>query len=341
MLNSIQALRAAAAWLVVLHHYMQVAHNFSLTDPFSMAISKYGAIGVDLFFVISGFVIYLSTTGKNLSPGVFAAHRLARIAPAYWVFTVITAGVIILEPGLIPSTLYDPVFMIKSLLFIPDQNPSGLGIFPILTMGWTLNYEMAFYAIFCAALFLPKNLQLAAIFIGIILMKFALPPIADDFVFYKSTITYEFLFGILIAICYKRGLLNKPSFVITAAIALIFSALFRLWIGAPINHDPFGAGFICSAVFIVAVSQERLFSKIGIVGKLGDWSYSTYLSHVLVICYMMKLQHALSLGTWTTLGLIALCVILVSWVSFTLIEKPIARFAKRRLKRPPAIAPAL
>lgn len=155
MLNSIQTLRALAAWIVVFHHYMQVAFKFSLTDPVSVALYKYGAVGVDLFFVISGFVIYLSASQKHQSPGIFALHRLARIAPAYWSFTLATVATLLIVPGIVPLTMYEPVFLLKSLFFIPAQNPSGIGLYPVVTMGWTLNYEMAFYVIFFLALYLP------------------------------------------------------------------------------------------------------------------------------------------------------------------------------------------
>lgn len=330
MLNSIQALRALAAWLVVFHHYMQVVHNFKLTDAVSVYLFKYGSIGVDLFFVISGFVIYLSTSGKAQTPKIFALHRIARIVPAYWAFSAITAAALVYSPGVIPITLYEPSFFIKSLFFIPAQNPYGIGIYPIVTMGWTLNYEMAFYAIFFLSLFAPAKWRIPAIVVGVLLMRKFLPELGGDFIFFKNKIVYEFLFGIFIAYAYQKGLIQK----IPTAIAALMTAI-AVWkiIGyESVSHDPFRSGLPCAAILIAAISQERYFSRIGLIGKLSDWSYSTYLCHVLVMCAMMQLQQALNLGNWTTFALIVLGVGLVSCASFNLIERPISRLTKAKAK---------
>ncbi|NNA02801.1 acyltransferase [Pseudomonas lundensis] len=334
MLNSIQALRALAAWIVVFHHYMQVAYKFSLTDPVSVALFKYGAIGVDLFFVISGFVIYLSSSGKSQTPKVFAAHRIARIAPAYWLFTLITTATLILAPGIVPLTIYTPEFLLKSLLFIPAQNPSGIGMYPIVTMGWTLNYEMAFYAIFFLSLYLPAKFRVSAIIAGVLLMRALLPYIGGDFIFFKNKIVYEFLFGIGVALIYQKGYISKiPPYVAALLVALAF---WRVHVNSPVDHDPYGAGLPCAAILIAALSQERLFSKIGFLGKLGDWSYSTYLCHVLVICYGLRLQQQIGLSSLATFLIITASIAIASWASFSLIERPISRFAKNYLNPKPA-----
>ncbi|WP_423739956.1 acyltransferase family protein [Delftia acidovorans] len=90
MLYSIQTLRAIAAWIVVAHHYVQ-AHGFSQKTPYFAFLSNYGAIGVDIFFIISGFVVYNSARKNTASPLNFAIHRAARIIPIYWLCTFITA----------------------------------------------------------------------------------------------------------------------------------------------------------------------------------------------------------------------------------------------------------
>lgn len=330
MLNSIQTLRALAAWIVVFHHYMQVAFKFSLTDPVSVALYKYGAVGVDLFFVISGFVIYLSASQKHQSPGIFALHRLARIAPAYWSFTLATVATLLIVPGIVPLTMYEPVFLLKSLFFIPAQNPSGIGLYPVVTMGWTLNYEMAFYVIFFLALYLPVRLRVVAIVAGVLLMQAFLPALGGDFIFFKNRIVYEFLFGIGIALLYQKGYVTRIPLVVAAS--MIAVAFWRISVNSPINHDPYGNGLPCAMILIAAISQERLFSRIGFLSKLGDWSYSTYLCHVLVICFGLRFQQVAGLATWTTFVLITVTIAAVSWASFTLIEKPISQLAKNRLR---------
>lgn len=330
MLNSIQTLRALAAWLVVFHHYMQVAHNFTLTDAVSVSLFKYGSIGVDLFFVISGFVIYLSTAGKTQTPKTFALHRIARIAPAYWLFSLITAVVLIYTPGVVPMTLYEPLFLLKSLFFVPAQNPAGIGIYPIVTMGWTLNYEMAFYAIFFLSLYAPAKFRIPAIVLGVVLLRKFVPELGGDLIFFKNKIVYEFLFGIFIAYAYQKGLIQKIPTAIAAVVTAV--ALWKIVSYGEVSHDPFRAGLPCAAILIAAVSQERYFARIGIIRTLGDWSYSTYLCHVLVMCAMIQVQKALGLDDWTTFALIVAGIGLASCASFNLIERPISRLTKTKMK---------
>jgi len=327
MLNSVQTLRALAAWLVVLHHYMQLVYNFTLTDPVSTALHTYGAIGVDLFFIISGFVIYISASGKKVTPAVFAVHRLARIAPAYWMFTLLTAAALLISPTFVPLTQFEPLFLLKSLFFIPAQNPSGIGAFPLITVGWTLNYEMAFYGVFLLSFYCPKTARPALIALGLFLLCKLVPRLGDDFAFYDNQIIYEFLFGIFIAIAHQKGWTTKIPLLM--AIALIAIALAMIIHNGPVGHRPLKSGLPCALILLAAVSLERFFSRRAFMAKLGDWSYSTYLCHVLVICAMARLQQWINLNTTVTFVLIITTILAVSYASFTFIEKPISNLAKR------------
>ncbi|WP_338525392.1 acyltransferase [Pseudomonas batumici] len=330
MLNSVQTLRALAAWLVVLHHYMQLAHNFTLTDPVSTALHMYGAIGVDLFFIISGFVIYISAAEKQVTPATFAVHRLARIAPAYWIFTLATAAALLVSPSFVPLTQFEPLFLLKSLLFIPAQNPSGIGAYPLITVGWTLNYEMAFYGIFLLSFYGPKTARPALIALGLFLLCKLVPHLGGDFAFYDNPIIYEFLFGILIAIAHQKGWVKKiPPLM---AIALVVIALGLIIHNGQVEHKPMKSGFPCALILLAAVSLERFFSRRAFMAKLGDWSYSTYLCHVLVISAMTRLHQWINLNDVVTFTLIAITILAVSYTSFTFIEKPISKLAKRNFR---------
>ena len=138
-IQSVQALRALAALLVVFEH---------------VDMAKVGAFGVDIFFVISGFVIaYVSRTD---TPARFMLKRLFRIIPLYWSATVLVFLVACLAPWALKSTTNDLGDLIKSLLFIPYMKDSG-AVQPVLFLGWTLNYEMFFYAIFAVSMVIwPK-----------------------------------------------------------------------------------------------------------------------------------------------------------------------------------------
>lgn len=217
-----------AAWLVVYHHCVQVFYGLNVDDLFLSALARYGSIGVDLFFVISGFVIYHSVNGKEISPLKFAINRVVRILPVYWFFTLVTAVCIIFLPGTIPLTAYDSIFLLKSLIFIPEQNPSGIGYFPILTVGWTLNYEMAFYAIFSIALLFKRKYLACTLVLGVVALKSLLYKLGGDFIFYKNAMVYEFLLGVLAAILFQKKYLKISPLFCTGLIVLGGGLFLRL-----------------------------------------------------------------------------------------------------------------
>lgn len=338
MLNSIQTLRALAAWMVVFHHCSQLIYSDKLSNPIISAFYLYGSIGVDIFFIISGFVIYISASGKNVTPTTFAMHRLARIAPAYWLFTLITAGFLLFSPHFVLLTQVEPLFLLKSLFFIPAQNPSGIGPFPLITMGWTLNLEMAFYAIFLLSLYAPKNFRVPLIALGVFTLCTLVPLLGGDLAFYENKIVYEFLFGILVAITYQKGWIQSiPS---KAAFALLFLSIFLIVRYGPVSHKLIKSGLPCALLLISAVALEKYFSRAAFIAKLGDWSYSTYLCHVLAISSMYRLQKSFNLNDGVTLALIVATVLATSYLSFTFVEKPVSNLAKKRFRTRPQATPA-
>jgi exopolysaccharide production protein ExoZ len=134
----IQAIRGLAALAVV---YFHTAHAPST-----------GAFGVDVFFVLSGCIMAMLMEAQQ-SPGDFLRRRLIRIAPLYALMTTAAFAVSLAVPSLRTSGNLPSISdYIKSLLFIPSQTASGT-IVPVLGPGWSLNYEMMFYAICAAALF--------------------------------------------------------------------------------------------------------------------------------------------------------------------------------------------
>ena len=152
-LNSVQCLRASAIILVVAYH---AAGHLGVFHP-NYAILEFGQYGVDLFFVISGFMMMVTTTSKA-SPTIFIAKRLWRIVPLYWFITLVYVILLLLAPYLLPSGTLDFGYIIKSFLFIPSYGPKFPDlIWPLVIPGWSLNYEMYFYALFAIALLLSAK----------------------------------------------------------------------------------------------------------------------------------------------------------------------------------------
>jgi peptidoglycan/LPS O-acetylase OafA/YrhL len=329
MLNSIQILRAVAAWVVVFHHYVQIFGNRE-TNFLTEAFGRYGSIGVDIFFVISGFVIYTASSGKSINPSDFAMQRIARIVPAYWLFTTITAATLLTIPSIMPLLGYEHVFLIKSLLFIPSQNPSGLGLFPILSVGWTLNLEMAFYAIFSLSLFLPRKLLVPAIFLGVSALQISSTSFLGDASFYGKKAVYEFLLGIVIAILHQRGYFTSIRIWVAAVPAMLSIYFFGKY--PPGMHDPITNGLPCAVLVCALLSQERIFKNVTLLKKLGDWSYSTYLAHPIVIFYVLAGKNHGLFGEEVALFLVVAMTLTFSIASHKYIEMPAQRMYKRMME---------
>lgn len=144
-LLSIQYLRAFAAVAVVAYHALQWRD-----DGFDI-----GRAGVDVFFVISGVILWRITYGKDVAPLGFLWRRFTRVAPLYWIATLCVVGIAWAWPQFLPQVSADPRHLAMSLTFIPHFDPHGLP-FPTLPPGWSLIYEAIFYLVFVAALAGPR-----------------------------------------------------------------------------------------------------------------------------------------------------------------------------------------
>ena len=312
--------------MVVLHHFVQIFFQHQTDDMVSIFFAKYGAMGVDIFFVISGFVMYKSTHEKTISPHVFIFNRLARIVPAYWFFTFLTLFFLLAVDRLIPFTEFELIFFIKSLFFVPAQNPFGDGFLPLLTVGWTLNLEMAFYAIFAGALFFRKSHQFAVIMIGIIVLENMVPRLGSDFSFYHRKIVFEFLVGIIICIIYQKNLLKIPlipALIVTLLCLFVISKSREA-------HDNFNVGIPFAVIVAMTISQEKYLACNRWLIHLGDWSYSTYLCHTIVLALIYRAVQNWNLNNWFILPFCLVSISAVSWVSYTCVERKFSRFITRK-----------
>lgn len=318
MLISVQALRALAAWVVVCHHFMQIFFDFHASGPVGQFFTDKGSVGVDIFFVISGLVIYLSTQDKDMPAGRFMLNRIIRIVPAYWVYTVAMALLIVLAQPLMPNyAVVDWQHLILSLLFIPSENPGGYGMYPTLNVGWTLNYEMLFYLLFSLVFLVgqrhrPLIVGAALFAVSEVLTRYGL--ISH---FYRNDIVYEFLLGIGIGIAYRRGWIAHGLWLPLLAIAGAMLTIEHL----P-NTVRFWSWGVPSALIVVAcISLEPYFQGNRLLKALGDTSYSVYLLHLLVLYGGWLLAKAYGLNPY---GVFAVCIPLIglgAWCSYEWLEK--------------------
>lgn len=148
---TIQYLRGAAALAVVTFHALQWCNG-----GFDV-----GRAGVDVFFVISGVIMWRITAGRETAPLAFLWRRFTRVAPLYWLATLFVAAIAQVWPAFLPEVRPGLTHLLLSLAFFPHLDPRGLP-FPTLPPGWTLNYEMIFYLVFALALALPASARARA-----------------------------------------------------------------------------------------------------------------------------------------------------------------------------------
>src|SRR5229473_1548571 len=148
VIRPIQYLRAIAALMVVWHHSLIQVPGVAQF----IALPEFGPSGVDIFFVISGFIMLVITAGKEVTPAEFIRQRVIRVVPLYWLTTLLMLGCAVVVPTAFKTLQFSPAAVAKSLLFVPYDSLSFPGhAWPVLVPGWTLNYEMFFYGLFAAS----------------------------------------------------------------------------------------------------------------------------------------------------------------------------------------------
>ncbi|MBB4000211.1 acyltransferase family protein [Aureimonas pseudogalii] len=285
MIFNLQILRAVAALMVVVFHATDGAGR--LGESAALPRFDAGQMGVDLFFVISGFIIWTTTRGASgASPRRFAMKRLVRVVPLYWLLTLVLANVAALRPDLLGTTVLSIDHLVASLAFVPWPHPT-IGLYnPLLVIGWTLNYEMAFYALFGLALLLPARHQFVAV--TAVLVSLATLGLAADpggiAGFYCDPIILEFAMGLAIGRLYTKGRVIGAR--VSTLVALLGAALL-LWLPLVLPAEwRVASGGMPSALLVAGlVFRERARGPLHLprLQALGDASYALYLTHVLTL----------------------------------------------------------
>ncbi|MDQ0838836.1 acyltransferase family protein [Sphingomonas faeni] len=199
ILTNIQQVRAIAAALVMVAHVLNsIMKRMFGVDEFLID----GGIGVDIFFVISGFIMVGVTHDKFGSLRVtkdFLIRRISRIVPIYWILTFVMAGLLIATRH--PIGMYD---LITNLSFYPVAGPEGK-VRPILGQGWTLELEMMFYVIFSACLAFKKRVGMRILFVSLMILPImGILELPYPFEFWTSGLIIEFLLGINLGLLYRN-----------------------------------------------------------------------------------------------------------------------------------------
>jgi len=327
--NSIQALRGITALFVALEH---------------VRFLNCGAFGVDIFFVISGFLVMFST---QKSTKHFLGKRFIRIYPLYALVTLGTYFLLLVFPDMFHLTKADPSSLIKSLFFIPFEISPGI-IQPLVRVGWTINYEILLYVLFAIACRLShrfRGLICSSFLILLMLLAHTLP--VDNIVldFYGDYILLEFIFGMLLYYVISKiyvPLSNKKytslwAYLCMPAVLVLFGVLAYTKQNVPLI--PFGRAVYWGLPALVIVTLTFIMDTKLTMPKplvyLGNISFSVFLLHYYPLMFIDRKIYNLEYYTpmaipVTICGLVL--VILMASVSYALIEKHLTGYLRKFFK---------
>lgn len=332
--SGIQALHFVAAMLVVLTHAtgMVGERMLHLTGEHFW---RPGMSGVDMFFVISGFVMAISSRGligRNDAWKIFLTRRLFRIVPLYWFATTFKIALVIALPSMALNTPIEFWHTVASYLFIPTFDSTSHVVFPVLKVGWTLNYEMLFYTLFALSLFIRQpalkiTAAIFSIFTAINIFSDPSVPFAYGFL---NPIMLEFVMGMLVAEFCRRGYsLNiwlGAIAVVTCFVIMFSTGDLPIWWRWAYWGLP-----SMVIVAVVALSEPVLRTLIPkILATLGDSSYSLYLFHTFTVPLLGTLFVKFHLAS-PTVAVVACMVIspIICLAIYKALELPMTNWLKQ------------
>jgi exopolysaccharide production protein ExoZ len=344
-IDGLQYLRGIAALMVVFFH----ARSYFGDVP---EWTRVGSRGVDIFFVISGFIMAYSTRrmGDEVSAAkaglIFLSKRFIRVAPLYWIALLWTTSPYWINwlstsgslHGLYQNLSADLISIAKDFAFVPhlsiDEDEPG-EIFPALIQGWTLNYEIFFYLLFGLSMLFRKYRLVATSLAIVALVVLGKAYHFSNVVaqFYTSSILIEFVFGMIVFEAYSKT--HQLRFNRTTLLLLGTIGVLLLNSGSSVNDKlVLAAG---SAIIVWVFIQAFRGVHVGPLKLLGDASYSIYLFHLATFKITREVITCLGLSPSgyfniiTILLMHALVSIVAGIVIYYVIEKPLLKTLRNML----------
>lgn len=347
--RGVQVLRGLAACMVVVFHASQ-----TWAEHVGAAGGTWwnGGAGVDIFFVISGFVMTVSTRQKRNLPHPawdFMERRLVRIVPMYWLITALTLlklYAVHLHPDMQnigPHAAISASYIVSSFLFVPFRNSLGI-VQPILMVGWTLSFEMLFYLLFACALAwrIPELRLLAPVMIALAVVGVWHGNFDLAIGVLASPLLLEFLAGVLIGRAVEMEWHMRPALAVAGGIlslAVILVLPQTLLFGIPwLTRATFATLLVLSAVALEPYITTMV-PKWALL--IGDASYSLYLVHLVLFSFIFKLVDRLGLlapgatrwiGEVETVLLFVIPSVLISLALYRWVEAPMNNTLRRKMK---------
>jgi exopolysaccharide production protein ExoZ len=305
--HSIQYLRAVAAILVVLTHAGTSLLGGAAKPLIDLGFGQYG---VDLFFVISGFIMVTTTIEGRRSAGDFMVRRLIRILPLYFLMTTLLCLLKLVMVRNAAPAWGDLTTYLKSILFIPQWDPQGQVLMPLLGQGWTLNFEMFFYALFAVGLNFspgPRIFHVTAAFAILTLCGAFYAGRNPLLLTYTCSLMLEFCFGMVLAALVPPTRERIPGRWLAASAALLAVAIpvyglvhqdVNRYTGDPFRFLKFGLPSAAIVALFVWLESTGRMAGWRAVHLVGDASYSLYLVHTFVLAVARRVwQRLFDVGT--------------------------------------------
>lgn len=322
-------MRAIAALLVVFHHAAWKGEQYS-TNP--LAWFSIGSIGVDLFFIISGFIMCHTVNNKKVLFSSFIKARFIRIVPLYWVLTSMALVVFLFFPEKVNSS-GGVTDVLASYTLLPSEGKY------LINNGWTLSYEFLFYLIFSSCLLIknPKRYLLPCLIISLLCFW---GNIAVDMNYVVSFLTSEYLlefaFGILVFYFSKK---ISPNIYI-AIFLIACSILMACFVNANLDRLDqnriilYGLPSLVFFVGMILLEPLLYLKRNSFIAQsfkiLGDSSYSLYLFHpfVLVVCSIVLQYLKIHEYGYTFISILVVSSLISGYLCFLILEKPLLKLMK-------------
>lgn len=356
-LDSIQAMRGIAALLVVLFHCRIFINNTYNQKNIGDLLFSFGYIGVDLFFIISGFIITYATVEKEKDSGAnYIIKRIFRIYPAY----LFCLTLLCIFRGMNLNTFeltggYNLNNILKSIFLIPLNlnSPAPYYGYSLLIVSWTLTYEIFFYFIFFIGMSINHKYR-AIISSFIILLGYLITSILSGnfntdprhhsydikwIELITNPIMLNFVLGMLSYYLYFKIKDIKSNYITTISYLSLGISILLLLSGSFNGHGVLKFGLVSfigflSSLFIIEINQIKVKNWILYLGKI---SYSLYLSHIVIIYSLEKYTSSFPLiGTtngWSKLIGVVIMSLMLSTIIFRIIEKPCFEISRALLKK--------
>lgn len=319
VIYNLQTLRAFAALNVVLYHIIGASESYGFHTEGTVLLKGWGANGVDVFFVISGFVMLYTQLENKRSVISFLKLRLLRIAPIYWFLTLLIVLIYMLFPDAFREMKVTPEWVFASLSF---ASLALMGEDPIVYVGWTLEWEMLFYLVFGLSLWFRRWLLVLCATVFTLLI-FAV--LSSEF------ILVEFIAGMAVALFVKKyGFTSYGRTALVVGFVLLLLSVIPTIRGL-VESRVIVWGFPSMLIVYGAVTSFQIKNRVAML--IGDASYSIYLIQVFSIPVFYKLVSYFGLDINNDF-LALLCLLATAFggiFMYSFIETPISRLLKRRL----------